>query len=574
MRTLRLALAQTNPLMGDFDGNSAHIRDIANRACAQDADLVIFPELALIGYPPEDLLLKPHFLEDCDRQVKSLAKHFPDIAGVVGFAQGQGRRVYNAAALIDQQQIAAVYHKIELPNYGVFDEKRYFAAGTSPLIFTLGGIRIGLTICEDVWIQDGAVGNCLADNQVDLVLNISASPFHAGKSDLRRYILTKFCQRTRAAVAYVNLVGGQDELVFDGGSLVLDHQGKIVAAARHFEEELLVLDLELAAKPSSVDSRDLAGSPLALTRPLRPHPEKLRPALPKAMEREAEIYRALVLGTRDYVRKNRFQRTVLGLSGGIDSALTAAIAVEALGPENVVGISMPSQYSSAETRSDAQTLAENLGIEFHTVPIESIYHAYQAGLEAVFGSGRPLGLADENLQARIRGNIIMYFSNQYGWLVLTTGNKSENAVGYCTLYGDMAGGFAVIKDVPKMLVYDLAHYANREAGRGLIPQSILERVPTAELRPNQRDEDSLPPYPTLDPILKAYVEEDKAVEEIAAKGFDRDTVLKVAAMVDTSEYKRRQAPPGVKITPKAFGRDRRLPITNRYHAANRKHTGA
>jgi NAD+ synthase (glutamine-hydrolysing) len=554
-----------NPVMGDFEANLEKLQDIMERARQSEADLVICPELALCGYPPEDLLLKPHFLENNDRALKSLLKQVRGLTAIVGFAQAGGPRAYNAAAVIDDQCLLGVYHKIELPNYGVFDEKRYFTPGVRPLIFEWGGLRMTVTICEDIWVQGGPVESCLGGQSVDLILNISASPFHAGKVDLRRHILSKFAQRVSAPIAYVNTVGGQDELVFDGASLVMDAQGKLLCSAPHFKEALLIADLDFPVRTPPADTF----FDFRIPRPLHAHTVKIQPQPVPAMGRQEEIFSALVLGTRDYVRKNGFSKVVLGMSGGIDSALTAVIAAEALGAENVTAISMPSPFSSAETQADAEQVARILGLSFYTVTIAPILSAYQEILEPSFGRG-PGGLADENLQARIRGNILMYFSNYYGWLVLTTGNKSENAVGYCTLYGDMAGGFAVIKDVPKMLVYELANYINQRPGGARIPQSVIDRVPTAELRPNQKDEDSLPPYPVLDAILKAYVEEDKDPEEIIARGLDRTMVMDVAAMVDRSEYKRRQAPPGVKITPKAFGRDRRLPITNRYRPAAKK----
>jgi NAD+ synthase (glutamine-hydrolysing) len=434
-----------------------------------------------------------------------------------------------------------VYHKSELPNYGVFDEKRYFSKGKGCPLFEVEGVPFAVTICEDLWVEGSEAELCARRGGTGLVLNISASPFHAGKIAERREILARFAARTETTVCYANLVGGQDELVFDGGSLIVNPRGEVLAGAARFEEDLLVAEILPGGKV-----RVAAGSGKA--------PE---------LDRLEEIYRALVLGTRDYVRKNGFEKVVVGLSGGIDSALTAAVAVDALGSDKVTGVTMPSRFSSEETRSDAALLAANLDVALLTIPLERIFTSYLDELEGPLGSKEP-GVAGENIQARIRGNILMALSNRYGWLVLTTGNKSEMAVGYCTLYGDMAGGFAVIKDVPKTLVYDLSKYVNARAGREIIPESTLKRPPTAELRENQRDDDSLPPYEALDPILKGYVEQDLAPDEIAAAGFDPELVHQVVRMVDLSEYKRRQAPPGVKITPKAFGRDRRLPLTNRY----------
>ena len=548
--------------MGDLEGNAAKIVSAMKSARNSDADVVTFPELAICGYPPEDLLLKPQFLRDTRDALENLIQQSEGITAIVGFADEFDGRVYNAAALIRNKHMIGIYHKVELPNYGVFDEKRYFSQGFECLTFGMGGINIAVNICEDVWVRGAKAEQCVIDNDARIVLNISASPFHAGKLAQRREVLIGFARRTKAYVCYNNLVGGQDELVFDGGSLVVSPQGELIASAKRFEEDLLIVDVDIAkdavVEPADktntredivADSREFAGKNLS--------PE---------LDRIEEIYAALVIGTRDYVRKNGFRKVVIGLSGGIDSSLTAAVAVDALGRDNVVGVTMPSQYTSKETRSDAEILAENLRIRFITVPIRSIFSAYLDALKEPFGQGEP-GIENENLQARIRGNILMALSNRFGWLVLTTGNKSETAVGYCTLYGDMAGGFAVIKDVPKTLVYGLAEHVNKKAGRDVIPRSIFQRPPTAELRPDQKDEDSLPPYSMLDPVLHAYVEEDRSPGEIVACGFDPETVKEVARMVDRSEYKRRQAPPGVKITPKAFGRDRRLPITNRYQAA-------
>jgi len=427
-----------------------------------------------------------------------------------------------------------------------------------------------VNICEDIWIEGSEVEYCTINNRAGVVLNISASPFHAGKLALRRGIIFSFAKRTRAFVCYNNMVGGQDELIFDGGSAVVSPQGDVVARARRFEEDLLITDIEI-----DDNSQDHAGSDLLRSRQrimLNSSGLRDRRGIPASkateLERLEEIHQALVLGTRDYVRKNGFEKVVIGLSGGIDSSLTAAIAVDALGKDNVIGVTMPSQYTSQATRSDAERVAENMGIRLITVPVKPIFSSYLDALQKPFGQGDP-GIENENLQARIRGNILMALSNRFGWLVLTTGNKSETAVGYCTLYGDMAGGFAVIKDVPKTLVYELAQYVNKKSDREVIPRSVLERPPTAELRPDQKDEDSLPPYSILDPILEAYVEEDKSSDEIIASGFDAEIVREVIRMVDRSEYKRRQAPPGVKITPKAFGKDRRLPITNRYFAGRK-----
>ena len=536
---MRIALAQINTTVGDLEGNVAKIIENIDRAREANADIVTFPELAISGYPPEDLLLKSGFLMDTRIALEKVICKCQNIVAVVGFADTIKKDVYNAAAVIDDGKLVGIYHKAELPNYGVFDEKRYFRTGSEcSSLFEINGVLLTLSICEDVWIEGSAAELCAISNKAKIVLNISASPFHAGKLNERREILTSFARRTKAYICYNNLIGGQDELVFDGGSLVVTPQGEVVASAKRFEEDLLLVDIE----PGDNDDKI----------PMTKAPE---------LGRLEEIYKALVLGTRDYMGKNGFKKAVIGLSGGIDSSLTAVIAVDALGAENVIGVTMPSQYTSTETRSDAEILAKNLNIKFLNIPIKPVFTAYAEILHEAFGEGKP-GIEMENLQARIRGNILMALSNKFGWLVLTTGNKSEMAVGYCTLYGDMAGGFAVIKDVPKVLVYELSEYVNKD--REIIPASVIERPPTAELRPNQKDEDSLPPYAILDPILQAYVEEDKSPDRIIANGFNAKTVKEIARMVDRSEYKRRQAPPGVKITPKAFGRDRRLPITNRY----------
>ncbi len=566
MTTLRIAQAQINPIVGDIAANMELILDYARQAQKAGAHLVTFPELCLTGYPPEDLLLKPRFLKDSMAAVAELAPLCPEINMVVGFvdADPEQGRCYNAAAVISQKQVQAVYRKKELPNYGVFDEMRYFAPGRDCLLLELDGARLMLTICEDVWVAGDECELCARELKAQVTLNISASPFHAGKLDIRKDIVARFATAAGTYVCYNNLVGGQDELVFDGGSLVISPEGATLACAPRFEQDLQVVDLELPPAKELPYLGDVPGVQVVRLPLEGPPPDPpAAPVCAPEMGYLAETYQALVLGTRDYVTKNGFQRVVLGLSGGIDSAFTAAIAVDALGADNVTGVTMPSQFTSNETRSDAALLAENLGIRLITVPVAHIYHIYLDELKDAFGPGPP-GVEHENLQARIRGNILMGLSNRFGWLVLTTGNKSETAVGYCTLYGDMAGGFAVIKDVPKTLVYELAVYVNQQAGRERIPVSTIERPPSAELRPDQKDSDSLPPYEVLDPILKAYVEEDLVLDEIVALGHDFDTVRQVIRLVDINEYKRRQAPPGVKITPKAFGRDRRLPITNHY----------
>jgi len=559
---LRVALAQINPTVGDFTGNVSTIVEQTSRARDVDADIVMFPELAVCGYPPEDLLLRPSFLQDNRAALAQVELASAGITAVVGFADAADGRVYNAAALLSDARLAGVYHKVELPNYGVFDEKRYFSRGSERFIFEIDQTRVTITICEDLWIEGNTTEQSVVENGVGLVLNIAASPFHAGKLAVRREILAAFARRTKSYVCYNNLVGGQDELVFDGGSMVIDPRGELVAAAKRFENDMLVVDIDV---PDISESREPSGRAIVLESRGRADRKVLSASRAQELGRLDEVYEALVLGTRDYTQKNGFEKVVIGLSGGIDSSLTAAVAVEALGRDNVVCVTMPSRYTSSETLSDAELSAKNLGVRLITVPIETIFSAYLDALHEPFGPDEP-GIETENLQARIRGNILMALSNRFGWLVLTTGNKSETAVGYCTLYGDMAGGFAVIKDVPKTLVYEIAEHVNEKAGCELIPRSVIERPPTAELRPDQKDEDSLPRYALLDPILRAYVEEDKAPADVAAEGFDPAIVQDVVRMVDRNEYKRRQAPPGIKITPKAFGRDRRLPMTNRYSA--------
>jgi len=562
MPVIRIAQAQLNTTVGDFSGNSSRIMDAIGHARDREADIITFPELAICGYPPEDLLLKRGFLKDNVTAVERVRQSTDGITAVVGHVDFIEGRVTNAASVFQDRTRIATYHKIELPNYGVFDEKRYFTTGQTSVGFEIKGLRFFLTICEDIWIEGGFQEASVQTASADIILNVSASPFHAGKLNLRHRTAARFARMGHACLCLNNLVGGQDELVFDGGSFVMDAEGKVLVEAPRFRESLLVTDLEIET-PVGAENRVRGGRAVLLkayelwqgSRPV---------ALPgEAHDRLDEIHQALVLGTRDYVHKNGFKQAVIGLSGGIDSALTAVIAVDALGPENVVGVTMPSPYTSEATLADAARLAENLNIRFIELPIQEVYEAYLHATDAVIDHTRR-GIAHENIQARIRGNLLMALSNQFGWLVLTTGNKSEIAVGYCTLYGDMAGGFAVIKDVPKTVVFELSQHVKRSRGREIIPESIIARPPSAELRPDQKDEDSLPPYAVLDRILHAYVEEDRAPEDIMALGFSREVVKDVIRMVNLNEYKRRQGPPGVKITPKAFGRDRRLPITNAY----------
>lgn len=540
---LRIAIAQINPIVGDLKENTRKILAYACRAQSKGADLVVFPEMAVCGYPPEDLLYKEHFVEDNIRSLKFLNRQIKGIAAIVGFVDhDRNQKIYNAAAFIDNGRLRGVYRKEQLPNYGVFDERRYFEAGKGNPCFAWKGVRLGVSVCEDIWIEQGP---WLRQSRfgAKLLLNISSSPYDMGKLEQRIKLLKKRARQAKAYICYANLVGGQDELVFDGGSFIVDPHGRIIASGSQFEEDLIVADLDLGKK----------------THPGRERLPVHRAAFYGRFER---VYKALVLGTRDYVRKNNFRDVLLGLSGGIDSSLVAAIAADAVGRENVTGVSMPSRFSSTGTRTDARLLARNLGIKFWEVPIEKMFEAYLTQLEKIFGK-KTFGIAEENLQARIRGTMLMTLSNRWGSLVLTTGNKSEVGVGYCTLYGDMSGGFAVIKDVPKTMVYELARLVNEKAGKELISKSVIDRAPTAELKENQKDQDFLPPYPDLDKMLKEYVEEHRSLAYMARRN-DKDLVKKVIDMVDRNEYKRRQAPPGIKITPRAFGKDWRLPITNKY----------
>ena len=566
MATLRIAQAQINTTVGNFSGNSEKIIQAIASARRQDVDIITFPELSVCGYPPEDLLLKRGFLRDNMEVLHNIKKHTEDMAAIVGYADYHEGKVYNAAALLHNGTLKATYHKIELPNYGVFDEKRYFERGSHHPVFEIGQMLFTITICEDIWIDGGISEQIAAAANADIVFNISASPFHAGKTDMRLHAADRFAKHTGSYVFFNNLIGGQDELVFDGGSFVVDPEGRVISRAARFREEILITDIEIpTGRNASKGERSEHDKATLFSLNMRPHAQKkeVEKRIAEKSTRLEEIYEALTLGARDYVQKNGFRKVLIGLSGGIDSALTAAIAVDALGKENVVGVTMPSQYTSRETFTDAERLAGNLHIELITAPIKEIYQSYLDAGTTILDNAKH-GIAHENMQARIRGNILMALSNRFGWLVLTTGNKSEIAVGYCTLYGDMAGGFAVIKDVPKTLVFELSKHLNVQRGREIIPETTILRPPSAELRPDQKDEDSLPPYSILDHILEAYVEKDESAFEIIDAGFEPETVYKVLRLVDLNEYKRRQAPPGVKITPRAFGRDRRLPITNAY----------
>jgi NAD+ synthase (glutamine-hydrolysing) len=568
---MRLALAQINTVVGDLDGNRALILDRLDEARSAGADLVLFPELAVTSYPPEDLLLRPGFVRAARESLEQIAAATKGVTALVGVPWYDGD-LYNACAVCADGEIKVVYRKRFLPNYGVFDEDRYFAPGHDCHLLRFGEAIVGPTICEDIW-QPGPPATDLALAGAQVIANVSASPFHLGKELEREQMLQVRARDNVCFVAFVNAVGGQDELVFDGHSVVIDDEGEIVARAPGFEECLLVCDIE----PTAVIGRrlrDVRRRALARERgtvqptvvelaPAQEHGDVLHPE-PDPFEPELEQMRlALELGLSDYVRKNGFGDVVLGLSGGIDSALVAALAVEALGPERVHCVSMPSRYSSEGTRGDAQRLAENLGCDFREIAIEPIVEAFTGALASHF-EGRETDLTEENLQARIRGTMLMALSNKFGWLVVATGNKSELSVGYATLYGDMAGGFALLKDVFKTDVFRLCRYLNERAGRELIPSSIIERAPSAELRSDQLDEDSLPPYPVLDQVLEAYVELDRSRAELTQDGFDPEVVERALAMIDRAEYKRRQAPPGVKLRPKAFGRDRRVPITNRW----------
>ena len=571
-------MAQINPTVGDLTGNTKKILKFIDMAKDAEADIVAFPELAVTGYPPEDLLLKPQFIADNIKYLKLIARNTKGITAIVGFVDSK-EDLYNAAAVIHKGEVAAVYHKMFLPNYGVFDEDRYFQAGAAPLNIVLRGITIGIGICEDIWYQEGpARAQAIAGAEV--IININASPYHMGKARFREEMISTRAADNDVIVAYLNMTGGQDELVFDGQSMIIDEKMNVIARGKPFEEDLVLADIDVEgifrdrlhdprrrkerlslgeAKGGKVKEVILHDS-LAVKKK-----KPIKGCKTSALEPLKEVYNALVLGVKDYVRKNGFKHVVAGLSGGVDSSLVAVIAKDALGEKNVTGVFMPSQYSSKESREDALALAKNLGIEFTTIPIEDVFGEYLRLMEPVFKK-KKADATEENIQARIRGNILMAISNKFGWLTLTTGNKSEMSVGYATLYGDMAGGFAVIKDVPKMLVYELAKYINSIARKAVIPERVLIKAPTAELKPNQTDQDTLPPYEILDPILKAYVEDDKSFDEIKEMGFDETIIKKVIKMVDASEYKRRQSPPGIKITPRALGKDRRMPITNRYES--------
>jgi NAD+ synthase (glutamine-hydrolysing) len=577
MKMLRMALAQINSTVGDLRGNSKKISEYLKKAKRLKADLIAFPELAVTGYPPEDLVLKRQFIADNISELQKLSSAIQDITAIIGFVDGsRGKKIYNAAAVVSDGRVVDAYHKIVLPNYGVFDEHRYFTAGRRLPLYNFNGIKIGVTICEDIWYKKGPL-QTLSHAGADIIVNINASPYEWDKPQKREEMLRQWSAEKHFVVAYLNAVGGQDELVFDGFSMVFNHAGSLIARGKQFEEDLLIVDIDVGA----VRKDRRAGK--GFSAPVREKgtqsvetillPARLQKSTHRAVRRRVEpfldsreeIYRALMLGTSDYVRKNDFRGVVIGLSGGIDSSLVAALSVDALGRERVNGLFMPSQYTSKESRADAFALAQNLGISVKELPIDGIIDGYFKVLKNEFRGYAP-DTTEENLQARIRGNLLMAFSNKFGWLVLATGNKSEMSVGYATLYGDMAGGFAVIKDVSKTLVYDLCRWRNSFDDHSMIPETVLWKEPTAELKHDQRDTDTLPPYPELDPILKAYIEDEMNFEDILKIGCQDECARKVIRMIDQSEYKRRQAPPGIKISGRAFGRDRRFPITNKYRS--------
>jgi NAD+ synthase (glutamine-hydrolysing) len=575
MKELRIALAQINPTVGDLEGNAGKIIRFLKQARRLGADIVAFPELAVTGYPPEDLLLKPSFLTDNVKALRKIRRETEGITAGVGFVD-VADDMYNAAAVLSNKRTVDVYRKVFLPNYGPFDEVRYFQAGTRVPVYRTGEVLVGVTICEDMWHPEGPA-RLQALAGAELVININSSPYTMEKAGKRESMIATRALDSSVIVAYLNAVGGQDELVFDGGSIIYNERGELVARGKQFEEDLVVADLDIegvflqrlhdprhrqqarALEEGDVDVVDLPAGKKARTRKMLP-----RKKVPALMETREEVWSALTLGLSDYMKKNRFRGGIVGLSGGVDSALVAALAVDALGKGNVTCLFMPSRYTSPESGEDSRRLAKNLGVKLIEIPIDPVFDRYLESLTGLF-KGRKPDTAEENLQARIRGNLLMAASNKFGWIVLTTGNKSEMSVGYATLYGDMAGGFAVIKDVPKTLVYDLARWRNETAGKELIPGHIMTKEPTAELRAGQKDTDSLPPYEVLDPVLKAYIEEESSFEEIVSfYGWKPGDVRRVIGMVDSNEYKRRQSPPGIKITGRAFGKDRRFPITNRY----------
>jgi NAD+ synthase (glutamine-hydrolysing) len=572
----RIALAQHNSIVGDLPGNKKRVLSFMEQATDHQCDLIAFPELFICGYPPEDLVYRKRFLADQKEMLTEIAQQTGGMVTVIGFIDYDDENVYNAAAVMQNGNVQAIYHKINLPNYSVFDEERYFTAGARPLVLDIEGFHIGISICEDIWVAGSAPEAEAFVGDAHLLLNISASPYYKNKGQERLDLMRSKAEHTGTVVVYNNLVGGQDELVFDGQSLIVHPDGSVLASGKPFEQDLVLCDIPKSElKPFREQEHVLCAAksfinPYSgiqtchLTVPFKerdPVESLKRPV----QELEAEIYQALVLGLRDYVHKNGFKKITLGLSGGVDSALVTILAHDALGAENVIAVSMPSQYSSEGSISDSEQLTQNLNVRFIKLPIKNIFKSYLKQMQPYF-EGLASDITEENLQARIRGNLLMAFSNKFGWLVLATGNKSEVSVGYSTIYGDMVGGFSPLKDVYKMMVYRLCRHRNNIAGYDIIPEAILTKAPSAELRPDQKDEDSLPPYEMLDKILAFYVEQEQGVDEIVERGFDRDIVQKVAKLVDVNEYKRRQAAPGIKITPRAFGKDRRMPITNHYRA--------
>ena len=574
MNKFRIALAQINSVVGDLSGNSKKIVDYIDRAVDSDCDMVVFPELAITGYPPEDLIFRNSFVKANMEKMNDIVKSRSDIIIVVGFIDSN-EKIYNAVSISHGSEIVDVYHKIYLPNYGVFDEDRYFTPGSKISVINLNNLNFAVNICEDIWYEDGPA-KIQKKSGADLIVNISASPFHYGKYMDRRNMLSQRAIENDAYVVFCNNVGGQDELIFDGGSSIISPNGSLISGAPQFEEALLISDLDISkfndknrikVFPKN-EIEEINDSPINISKidldiNFKIKNQEIRPSRPKYMSHVEEVYKALILGTKDYVSKSGFEKVVVALSGGIDSSLVATIAVDALGSENVIGISMPSMYSSQGSVIDAVKLSENLKIKLIKIPIKDIFNVFMNDLSDLIPSDSQ-GVAKENLQSRIRGNLVMALSNEFGWLALTTGNKSEMAVGYATIYGDMAGGYAVIKDVPKTMVFKLSKYRNIIEKSSIIPSEIISKPPSAELRPDQKDEDTLPPYDLLDIILKAYVEDDLDYYGILRLGFDDEIVRDVINLVDKSEYKRRQSPPGIKITPKNFGRDRRLPIVNKY----------
>ncbi|MCU1395796.1 MAG: nadE [Ilumatobacteraceae bacterium] len=570
MTRLRIALAQINPTVGDLKGNFTKIVECYDQADAAGCDIVAFPELAITGYPPEDLVLKPGFVADNKEMLATIAARTRRCVAVVGFVDSD-RDLYNAAAVLCDGEVRGTYRKRVLPNYAVFDEARYFTPGTEsdPLeLYVIGGVKVGISICEDIWSPTGPLAEQAAGG-AEINININGSPYHRDKVAGRERMLATRAADASCALVYVNQVGGQDELIFDGASMVFDADGNLLARAAQFREELMIVDVDIdpVYRKRLLDPRGRATETLlptvAVTDEPVDHAVRFVAGLAPLLDPVAEVYEALVLGTRDYVTKNRFTDVVIGLSGGIDSTIVAAIAVDALGADHVHGVSMPSRYSSDGSKDDAKALADNLGIDYRTIAIEPAFASYLDMFAPSF-DGRPADLTEENLQSRIRGTTLMAMSNKFGWMVLTTGNKSEMAVGYFTIYGDSVGGYAVIKDVLKTSVYDLCRYYNEREGREIIPEAVITKPPSAELRPDQRDDQSLPPYEVLDPILSMYVEDDRTATEIVAAGYDEALVRRIARLVDINEYKRRQCPPGVRVSVKAFGKDRRLPITSGY----------